>query len=305
MPTALLAGAFGRGDLGAEALLQAFATALPDWNLAATASNPTSPLSITDLDVEVVPARRPLALAARTLRADAVIVGGGTVFANGRRPCGLLANAAVLVGTASMLGRPVAMIGVGAGHIAGSLASSYARFVVRHSDLLILGDEASAGRLSGAGAPGPFRVGADPTWTLLEPPQGLPSRSERILIVPSREAAMAIGGIGPFTDRLVAVIERVAAPRVEVWLQAWQQGQPAGVGDDVAIVSALARRLGDKVGVLPNPRTLPEAVQTLKSFGAVLSFCFHALIAAGAAGTRVVAVAHEPKMSWLASRLGQ
>jgi polysaccharide pyruvyl transferase WcaK-like protein len=308
LPTALLAGAFGQGNLGDEALLQAFATALPDWRMVATTSDPEGDATPELVEFEGVPSRRPLAVAGKTLASDAVIVGGGTIFkildASGRRPSGLLASASALVGTASLLRRPVAMVGVGAGRIHGSLATAYARFLVRHSDLLILRDEESAGRLSAAGAVGPFRVGADPAWTLLDPPQSAnTNHTRRVLVVPSVDAARSVGGRRALIELLVMSLRLVKAAGNEVWLQAWQHGR-AGE-DDVAVVAEVVGRLAGEVDVLTTPSSLPEAVEQMKAFGAALCFRFHSLIAAGAAGIPVVAIAHEPKLAGLARRLEQ
>jgi polysaccharide pyruvyl transferase WcaK-like protein len=313
LPTALLAGAFGQGNLGDEALLQAFATALPDWRMVATRSDrhvrdpEGRPADVVEF--EGVPSSRPLAVAKRAMRADAVIVGGGTVFkmldgSTGRRPHSLLANASALVGAASLLGRPVAMVGVGAGRIEGAAASRLTKFLVRHSDLLILRDEESAERLSASGAAGPFRVGADPAWTLLGPPDAGPSRARRVLVVPSREAAIGRGGRGRLLCLLAATIEQLRATGLEVALQPWQHGA-GGIDDDEAMVEVLVGRLGSRVAVVPTPTSLPDAVESIRGFGTVLCLRFHSLVATAAAGTPAVAVAHEPKLAGLARRLRQ
>jgi polysaccharide pyruvyl transferase WcaK-like protein len=314
LPTALLAGAFGQGNLGDEALLQAFATALPDWRMVATRSDrcahaPWGRHSDV-VEFEGVPSNRPLAVAGQAIRADAVIVGGGTVFkmldgSTGRHRHSLLANASALVGSASLLGRPVAMVGVGAGRIEGPAATVLTKFLVRHSDLLILRDEESAETLSATGATGPFRVGADPAWTLLAPPEAAgPSRAPRVLVVPSREAAGRIGGRGRLLRLLAGTIERLRANGVEVALQAWQR-DANGIDDDEAMVDVLRGQLDASVEVVAAPRSLPDAVESIRAFGTVLCLRFHSLVATAAAGTPAVALAHEPKLAGLARRLGQ
>ena len=140
MPTALLAGAFGQGNLGDDALVEAFVSALPEWEMIATAAD-ASPVGTHHRPT--VPSRHPTAVARRALRCDAVVVGGGTVFkrlhpSTNRRPLALLANAALLVGASSVRKRRVAMLGVGAGPIDGPGARRLARFLVRRSDLTVL-----------------------------------------------------------------------------------------------------------------------------------------------------------------------
>ena len=71
MPIALLAGAFGQGNLGDEALLEAFVKALPEWQLRVTTADPAA---AGQMGCEPVPAR-PLTVARAAHRADAVLVG--------------------------------------------------------------------------------------------------------------------------------------------------------------------------------------------------------------------------------------
>src|ERR1700722_12899948 len=306
MPRALLAGAFGQGNLGDEALLESFIQALPDWRIVAT-----SPDAATRLlhDCDTVRPQRPGAIARELRRSDAVIVGGGTLFKTlhpmtRRRPMALLANASALVGAASLARRPVALVGVGAGGGETRAARQLSRSVVRHADLLILRDEDSATELSAAGVPGPFRVGAGPAWTLLNPSEESGGTgADRVLVVPSGMAAGDEGSDGLLAD-LAAIVRALRRAGAEVRLQPWQSA-PADPTDDVALTRRLARELGDPTEVLAPPCSLQSAVASMRGLGAVLTYRFHALVAAGAAAVPSVAVAHEHKLAALARPLGQ
>ena len=78
-----------------------------------------------------------------------------------------------------------------------------------------------------------------------------------------------------------------------------------GSAGDEPIVAELVRRLGPGVEVAPTPASLPEAVASMSRVGAVLTYRFHGLVAAGAAGVPAVAITHEAKLRGLARRLGQ
>ncbi|MCU1495863.1 MAG: Polysaccharide pyruvyl transferase [Acidimicrobiaceae bacterium] len=306
MPTALLAGAFGQHNLGDDALLQAFTAELPDWGIVATTGDR---LIAEALGCDTVSARRPGAVARQAFGCDAVVVAGGTIFkslhpSTGRRPLALLANLSALVAGASALRRPVAMVGVGAADLVGRPARALSGVVVRHADLLVLRDEESASELVRAGVTGPFRVGADPAWVLLEPPEQCVSAGSTVLVVPCALATGRDGWEG-MVGRLGAAIERMVVAGLEVRLQSWQTSPTKAHQDDSAIIAALTRRLGSKVEVLATPRSLREAADSMGGFSAVLSFRFHGLVAASAAGIPTVAVAHEPKLAGLARRLGQ
>jgi polysaccharide pyruvyl transferase WcaK-like protein len=306
MPIALLAGAFGQGNLGDDALLQAFVNALPEWHLQVTAADP---VAVELMGCEPIPSR-PAAVAAAARASDAIVVGGGTVFktlhpSSGRRPLGLLANTAALVAVSSALHRPVAMVGVGAGRLDGWTARALARFIVKHADLLVLRDEESAAEMFRSDVPGPFRIGADPAWTLVAPPDRVPAaRHGAVRVIPSHLATGTDGWAG-MVDRLSDTLGRLLSMGLAVELQAWQHGGGLTDGNDVAIIDTLVDRLGPSVEKVPTPGSMEAAVESMMGTGTVLSFRFHALIAAAAAGVPTVAVTHEAKLGALARRLEQ
>jgi polysaccharide pyruvyl transferase WcaK-like protein len=306
MPAALLAGAFGQGNLGDDALLQSFVAALPDWDLTVTTGDRAA---AERLGCRAVTPGALGATGRAVLAADAVVVGGGTIFKTlhpsaGRHPLGLLATASALTAATSVLRRPVAMVGVGAGALGPGPARAMTRFIVRRSDLLILRDEAAAWTLLGAGASGPFRVGADPAWTLLRPPGASASRDLSVRVIPSFLAS-APEDIGALRDLLVSTMRLLAARGVRLQLQSWQERVGDGGPGDGELVAAIAAELGPSVDVIERPASLPAAAESMAGIGAVLSFRFHALLAAAAAGTPAVAVAHEAKLGSLGERLGQ
>jgi polysaccharide pyruvyl transferase WcaK-like protein len=306
MPTALLAGAFGQGNLGDDALLRAFVGALPDWHLTVTTHDPEEAAA---LGCEPIRTSRPEAVGRAAAKVDAIVVGGGSIFktmhpAAGRRPLALLANVAALGATSTLRGRPLALVGVGASDLSDWRSRALARFIVRASDLLVLRDEESSSALINAGVPGPFRVGADPAWTLLRPPGARHSPDRSVLVVPSTYAIASDGWDG-MVRRTADSLQLLLDAGLRVHLQVWQRRTPATPIDDERIVRALQQRFGHTIAVIPTPSCLTDAVRTMADMATVVSFRFHALIAAAAAGVPTVAVAHEAKLGAMARRLGQ
>jgi polysaccharide pyruvyl transferase WcaK-like protein len=306
MPSALLAGAFGQRNPGDDALLQAFARSLDGWELVATAA-PGAPEAAL-AGCEPVRADDPVAVARAVGRADAVVFAGGTVFKAlgpecGRPPLSLLRRALAMAAGANALGRPLAMVGVGAGALPTAAARTLARRLVHRADLLVLRDDESAAALTDAGAPTPFRVGSDPAWTLFEdaPLDDAPAARPRgtgVLVVLSHHAG------GPrLAARLAEGLAPVVAAGVPLILQPFQVGTRGE--DDLELGRAVRDRLGGAPELIVPPADLHEARDVARSVGAVVALRFHGAIAAAAAGTPFVAYAHERKLEAVGRRLRQ
>lgn len=297
MPRVLLAGAFGQHNPGDEALLDAFVRGLPEWDHVATSSDPAH---TRGRGIDAVPSWSAVKVAAATRRSDAVIFAGGTVFKEldprvNRPPNDLLVKAVMLAAGSKAQGKPLAMVGLGVGSLPEGSPRVLARTLVRFPDLLVLRDEESAEALSHSGAPLPFRVGADPAWTLLDaPPESHENGSDSIVVALSSHCG------GPdLADRLVEALAPLGEYRIKV--QPWQVVGPT---TDIPLAREIERRL-PRVEILPPPHDLLEARELFSRAHMVLSLRFHALVAAASAGVPFVAMAHEPKLAGLARRLHQ
>jgi polysaccharide pyruvyl transferase WcaK-like protein len=305
MPSVVLAGAFGQRNPGDDALLRSFARSLDGWDLTVTAAAGAPEAALAGC--EPVRADDLVAVARAVARADAVVFAGGTVFkalgpACGRPPLSLLRRALAMAAGTTALGRPLAMVGVGAGALPTVPARTLARRLVHRADLLVLRDDESAVRLAEAGAPAPFRIGADPAWTLFEdaPLQTGPRAAGRdgVLVVLSHHAG------GPrLAARLAEGLAPVVAAGVPLILQPFQIGTRGE--DDLELGRAVRARLGGVPELIVPPADLHEARDVARSVGAVVALRFHGAIAAAAAGTPFVAYAHEPKLAAVARRMRQ
>jgi polysaccharide pyruvyl transferase WcaK-like protein len=322
----LLAGAFGQGNPGDEALLDAFVAALPGARVTATSSAPAA--TAREHGIAAVERHDAVAIFRAIRAADAVVFAGGTIFkrlhpSSVRRPLALLARAAVLAIVLKVMRRPLALVGVGAGDLEGAPARLLARVVVRAADLLILRDEESAARLAAAGAPSPMRVGADAAWALALPQARSGERGGGPVVV----ALSHLAGGDDLPDRLAAALGPIARAGVPLALQPWDRS-----GADEALACAVAERLTDEeqadgswhdgaasravvdrrdrggcdpVVVLPPPDDLAAACAGFADARLVVGLRFHSLVAAAAAGTPFLAFVHEPKLAAAARRLGQ
>jgi polysaccharide pyruvyl transferase CsaB len=302
MAIVFLAGAYGQRNPGDEALLRSFLEALPEHDVIATSVDPNATRDAYGCDAVSSVDRR--AVAGGLLRADALVIGGGTVFkslhpSTGRAPHELLRNACWLSLAARATGKPVLFVGVGASPLTSRRERRSARRLVRTADLLVLRDAASARVLEHAGAPVPFRVGADPTWpSVMQSPVVAPAPDDAVMVTVSRFAE-APG----FVAALGAALRELRDEGLTIALQPWQIDP--STADDLPLTHALAAEIGGPVEVLDPPHDLHDATRQAAAVRLVVSMRFHSLVAAAAAGTRTVAVDHEPKLGALADALGQ
>jgi polysaccharide pyruvyl transferase WcaK-like protein len=305
MSRILMLGAFGQRNVGDEALCSALCAALADHDVVVASSDPA--LSSAAHQCEAIPASA-MAVVRELGRSDLVVVGGGTVFkalhpSSGRRRDALLVNTFALTRWARWRGVPVAFVGVGAGELSSGPARRMARRIVTDASLLVLRDEESASVLTSSGVTPPFWIGADPAWQLFagSRPQRPPHDAGRRR-APSMTIALSHltgGSDDDVVARLATALQGHVAGGWQIRLQPWQSGR-----HDLAVAERLLRHV-PSARLEPMPVDLTAAATRFAHDDLVVAMRFHALVAAGAAGTPSVAIAHEPKLAGLARRLDQ
>ncbi len=304
MPVALIVGAFGQDNPGDEALLDAAVAAVrarPGWDAVVATARPDE--TSARLDVAAVPSGD-AQTAWAAARADALVVGGGTLFkelhpASGRRPGALLRRAVAVTSSFRARGRPVALLGVGAAPIRHAAHRGLARSLAKRADLLVLRDEDSARLLTAMGVPGPLRVGADLAWLATSAQAAAPPRTLAPVAIAVSHLAEGAG----LPERLAEGVGPLARAGHPVEVEPWQ-GSPR-LGADARLARRIAEAIGRAATVVPPPDDLGAAVARMAARSAVLVLRFHAALAAACAGTPFVALAHEPKLSAVARRTDQ
>ena len=302
MPRALLVGDFGQPEPGSEALIEAFVSSLPeDWSSIVTSSDPW--ITASRHDVDAVPPLNARSAPRQARSVDAVVLAGGSPLRSrgprtGRPVSERVRSIAPLSVAAQALGKPVAGVGVGADSLPGRSSRAVARGLVRQADLLVLRDEESADALADAGAHPPFRVGADPTWALLDEPVTQTAASPRAVRVVLQHPAEP-----PFdSDFLVEGLAAVQGGGLQIELQPWFVTDDGA--DDLTLALQVAGRLPGAV-ILDPPAGLIEARDSMASSHVVVGMRFHALLAAASAGAPFVALSPTPGPRGLARRFTQ
>lgn len=250
------------GGLAADALLAAFRGALDDMPLVALSRAPGLTQARHGIDAVAADSWRAVT---RTIgRSRAVVFAGGAPFAAGRT----VRMAAAIAAYARAAGRPVCLVGVTTEPVTDATSRALARALARHADLLVVRDDTAARALVDIGVRPPLRVGADPTWMVLDDTRLGPTEptGEVLVVAPP------------------AIAEHRVAEHVDVVRQA--------IG-------------GTPVRVLDHCRDLPTLARELRGARLVVTGDFHATAAAAAAATRSLTVASDPATIALADRLGQ
>ena len=284
-PSILLAGDFDAADPGHEAVMGACGRALPGFSLVAVSSDPLTTTALHGWPSVDRADRSAVGRAAG--RADALVIAGAPVFAAGsgtRAGTRRLTRALALALAVTARGRPVALLGVGGGPLGSGLAPLLARQLVRQADLLVLRDHAAARALASAGAPAPFRVGADPAWTWLGDPPDISTPVEDVVTVVVSDRPFGAMVSGPLAVALDAVLETGLAVR----LLPWRAG--AGGRADRELTRRIAERLGWRATLLPAVGDLREARASIAGSRAVVALPYHAQLAAASAGVPCVAL---------------
>jgi polysaccharide pyruvyl transferase WcaK-like protein len=308
MPLALLAGSFGRRDPGEEAVLETLIRALPGWDFVVASRSPSETAAAHGC--RAVPDGSRVAVGRALAQADATVLAGGIIDELGTNgdsdATGVFTRVCALLSATQALGKPAALIGIGSAPLDGRRRRTLARAMVRQADLLVLREAASARILAAAGAAKPFRVGADPAWSLFEfgaapaiEDAGTEGRGDGDTVVAVLDHDSCDERL---VDGLASALDAASAAGARVRLQPWRASDEGS--DDVRLAAVVASRLSGPVEVMEPPVDLAGVVRTLAGRGLVIAPRHHALIAAAVAGTPAVAVAREPGLVDLARRLG-
>ena len=296
MAEILLLGEFGHGSPGGEAQCASMCAGLRDHQVVVATANPAESERlhrVPAIDDSLSGVRQALG------SADALLVGGGTVLSSivaGRLG---LPRLALVMQAARRRGIPIGLVGVGAGELHGRRDRRLVRWIASRADLLVLRDEESAAVLTDAGAAGPFWIGAEMSWHGVDPAR---PRAESQAGQPTITVAVSrSAGVPSLYDALAEALSVFVDSHL-IRIQPWRTNGPAG---DQPVADYLLDRLRGEAKIIEAPDTVPAAVRDYAGTDLVVALRLHAVVAAGLAGTRCLAVAFEPKMSGLARRVGQ
>ncbi|HEX4440435.1 MAG TPA: polysaccharide pyruvyl transferase family protein [Thermoanaerobaculia bacterium] len=323
--TALLAGYYGFGNTGDEAILAALLTGLtrrrPDDRFVVLSGDPDD--TRRRHGVAAVPWRDVEALAAEVAQADLVVLGGGGLFQDywGFDPETLLTvrsgGISYYAGPAALAAlsrRPLRLHALGFGPIASAPARRVTRAVCAAASAITVRDAESRDLLASLGVDvAGVAVTADAAFALSAPriePRELLAASGVAPSGPVLGVSLRPWSLGVDHE----VWERATAAALDLFLDRTGgaalflpfERSPWSREDDTEVSLRVRRRMrrADRAAVLTEPRPPEEAAGLLAGCDAVLGMRLHALNLAVAAGVPVVGIAYDPKVTALLARLG-
>lgn len=296
----VLAGYFGCGNLGDDAILQAFAGAAAERGYE---------MRVLSGNVEMVMRRYGLQGVHRLDHgrikeaideADALVFPGGSIFQDvtSVRSVAYYSN---LVKMAKKSGKRVALLGQGLGSLNRFLGRRMAQAALAQADVIVLRDQASLSVLQSLGIKTRVQTAADLAYLLPEPKISDESQSFGV-------GGMKTVGLAPrpwgndkgrhvvkVFGELAQIMNKNGFMPVMIEMDS---------NSDRAIIQAISKQQGGKVPELKNIETPAQLQQRLARMESVIAMRLHAGILAATVGVPPYMVSYDPKVTAFANSLG-
>ncbi len=296
----LLAGYFGSGNLGDDAILSGFMTGLDGfpYETRVIAGNPDRLMrnygyqSVGKFDNE--------ALSLAMSECDALVFPGGSIFQDvtSVRSVYYYSN---LVKQAKKAGKKVILLGQGIGPLNRWLGKRFAVQAFELADAIAVRDPASGASLKALGVRQSATLTGDMAWLLKRPVLSEDSSNFNV-------AGMKTVGISvrPFGKDGVKTVTNVFGELVKLLYAG--NFVPVMIAmdetEDRKVIDAIAKLHGGKVPEIKNIGTAQQAQQRIMRMEAVIGMRLHAGILAATVGVPPYMISYDPKVTAFANSLG-
>ena len=307
----LICGAYGKGNAGDDAILnaivRAFRTADPDLPLYATSRTPAQ--TARDAGIGTVYTFNPWRVRARMRKTSLYLSGGGSLIqdATSSRSLWYYLNS---IRAAKRLGNPVMMFGCGIGPVRRSLNRRRAGRILQSCvDRITLRDTSSLRELEALGVEGiPARVTADMAFLV---PAAAPHLVEalcaelglrpedRLLILAPRPWESSDRHLADFA---AAALHGAKGHGLRPVLLAMEPAKDRSVCRQIAALTAAE---GLECPIVETSADVGTVVGLIARAEAVLGMRLHSLIFAAAQGTPFAGVSYDPKVAGFVDYIGQ
>lgn len=292
----LVAGYYGCGNLGDDALLQAFHQGLAGTNIEVVAMAGNPERLQRAIGVRSIP-RREMQFFRRELESSAALVFAGGGILQDVTSYFSLRYYAGLIQQAKKMKKPVMMLAQGIGPVTSVLGKSAANAALKQVDLLTVRDSMSAGAARALGYRGHIEVTADLAW-LLQPAESSASEfaigSMKAVAVSARPWKGEKGLAKLFGDFAQMLFRNGFVP---VLLEMDHEM-------DRTLLDEIAKLHGGRCPDIRNLHTPSEMLARVARTHAVVAMRLHAGIFAAKSGIPPLMIAYDPKVTAMAEQVG-
>lgn len=301
MPKLLLAGYFGAGNLGDDAILKGFVTGLEGLSYQYRAISASPERLMRNLGIQSVPKMDFAAVKQAISECDALVFPGGSIFQDvtSTRSVIYYSN---LVKVAKKHNKKVIMLGQGIGPLTSWTGKRLATAAFNAADMLAVRDPMSISALKSLGVKTNPRSTADCAF-LLPPPPEKSEDSTSYGVAGMKTVGVSVRPWGK--DKSKAVITAFADL---VKLLSSNGYVPVMMAlddtEDRKIIEAIAKKHGGKVPDLKGLTTPTQLQQRVARMEAVIAMRLHAGILASTVGIPSLMVSYDPKVTAFANLMG-
>jgi polysaccharide pyruvyl transferase CsaB len=296
LPHILLAGHFGCGNLGDDAIMLGLVRALEnEFEFTVMADAPEE--IFRHHGIRAMPRRDMKAYSDAVGKHDALVFAGGSIFQNvtSNRSLAYYAN---LVRVAKGAKKPVLMVGQGVGPINGFLGRRMAAGAFNAADLIVVRDPVSQATLRELGVKTPTKVAADPAFLLPEP-EG--AEEQGFGVGNMRTIGIAPRPFGKDTKKAVQIFAELArllfqANFMPVLIEMDRK-------HDEQLILDVSKQQGGKVPEMRKLQSPVQIQQRMARMDAVIAMRLHAGILAATVAVPSLMIAYDPKVTALAKML--
>jgi polysaccharide pyruvyl transferase CsaB len=294
----VLAGYFGRGNLGDDAILLGFTRAIKDLPYHYTIIG-TPEVLMRDYGLRGVSHSDMRAVGAAIQEADALVFPGGSIFqdVSSTRSVAYYAN---LVKVAKKANKKVVMLGQGVGPLNGFFGKKMATAAFSAADLIAVRDRDSVTTLNSLGVKGSFRVTADMAFLLPKP--AAEEGQKAFGLGDMRSVGLSARPAGGDTKNVVKVFSQLMKLLFDNrWVPAMIEMDREM---DRPLIDKLGKEFGGKVPEIKGLTSPIQLQQRLMRMDAVIGMRLHAGILATSVGVPAYMVSYDPKVNAFANSMG-
>jgi len=296
----LLAGYFGCGNLGDDAILLGFLNAIQgkSYEVKALASNVDT--LMRNYGVTGVYRKDLKLVKAAIEETDAVVFPGGSIFQDVTSTRSV-AYYSKIVADAKKAGKKVLLLGQGVGPLNGFMGKRMAAGAFNAADLVVLRDPASATVLKSIGFKGTAKIAADLAWLL--PTITLGENSKAYGVAGSKTVGISVRPWGKDRNKFVisvfAELAQILTKKgyIPMFIEMDHE-------EDGPLILEIAKSLGGKVPDMRNLTSPIQVQQRVARMEGIIAMRLHAGILAATVGVPPYMVSYDPKVSAFANAIG-